>query len=216
METASVRQALATLTSAVAGAAVVVVLAAVPAGAGGGGGVLPGPTAHQTPAPAPTRVAELPSAWGRIFAVVRRAVVDEHPDAVVGQLEVEQGPFLGGARLVVQYRDRTGSGAVTVDLPPVGQAMPPCLAPGDLLSCTRLARFDGGSVETASFELGGHSPMRVTSAVVTVRRADGVVLSATAAASVLDAATLRLLAEQAVSRIPSSSDSGGGWLRASR
>jgi hypothetical protein len=161
-------------------------------------------------------VAERPSAWGRIFAVVRRAVVDEHPDAVVGQLQVEQGPFLGGARLVVQYRDRAGSGTVTVDLPPAGQAMPPCQSPGELLSCTRLARFDGGSVETVSFELGGHSPMRVVSALVTVRRADGVELSATAAASVLPTATLRLLAEQAMSRIPSSSDAGGGWLRAAR
>jgi hypothetical protein len=214
MESASVRQALATVTSAVAGAAVVGVLAVVPAG-GSGGGVPPGPTVHETPVPTPTRVAERPSAWGRIFAVVRRAVVDEHPDAVVGSLVVEQGPFLGGARLVVQYRDRAGSGAVTVDLPPVGQATPPCHAPGDVLTCTRLARFDGGSVETVRFETGGHSPVRPESAVVTVRRADGVVLSATAAAAVLPSATLRLLAERAVSRIPSSSDPGGGWLRGS-
>jgi hypothetical protein len=216
MESASVRQALATVTSAAAGAAVVFVLAAVPARAGGGVGVpLPsGPTVHSTPAP--TRVAERPPAWSLIFGVMRRAVVAEHPDAVVGQLLVEQGPFLGGARLVVQYRDRAGSGAVTVDLPPLGQTSPACQAPGDVLSCTQMARFDGGWVQTVRFELGGHSPVRDEAAAVTVRRADGVVLSATAAAGELPTAELRLLAEQAVSRIPSPSDSGGGWLRAAR
>jgi hypothetical protein len=215
MESAALRQVLATATSAVAGAALVAVLSSVPAR---GEGLPPptGPTLHSVPVPAPTQVVERPPAWGQIWGVVRRSLAAEHPDAVVDPPVASQGSYLGAIRLLVHYRDRSGSGDVTVDMPPVGQVPRPCAAPGDVASCTRTTRFDGGSVELVVYEIGGHSPVRQMGAVVTVQRADGVVLVATAAASVLSSAELRLVAERAVARVPSLSDAGGGWLRAAR
>jgi hypothetical protein len=208
----TVRQAVATVTSAVAGAALVAVLAAVPARAGGAA-PLPGPP---PPAPAPSRLVQRAPAWDRIGAVLRRAVVAQHPDAAVQPMTAGQDSYLGGVLLSVQYRGRGGGGVVRVDVPPVGQALPPCQAPGDVSACTRTTRFDGGWEELVVYELGGHSPVRLQEAVVVVQRADGVVLTATAAATALPATQLRVLAEQAVAAVPLLSDAGGGWLAAGR
>src|SRR5436190_381463 len=103
VESTAVRQVMATVSSAVAGAAVVAVLAAVPARAGGGAPLPPAPTTHAAPFPAPSRVAVRPAAWDRIGSVMHRAVVAEHPDAVVEPLVAAQDSFLGGVRLTVLY-----------------------------------------------------------------------------------------------------------------
>jgi hypothetical protein len=204
---------------------VVAVLAALPARAGG----VPGPSTPSYVKPAPTHLEARPAAWDRIGSVLHAAVVLEHPDAVVEDPVATQDGFVGGVRLSVQFHDRAGSGVVTVDVLPVGQAPPACSATGSLLGCSRTASPAGGWEQVATYDLGGHSPAPVRRAAVTVERVDGVVVTTSAdvdrvgvgAGAVVPRGesvgmttdALLVLARQSVALVPPLSGTDHAWTR---
>ena len=223
------RQLLATTASAVGGAAVVAVLALVPWHGGGGG--VPGPPSppptHRAD-PAPDRLTPRPAAWARIDRALQAAIVHEHPDAVVQRLTVTQDDFVGGVLLTVTFRDRAGTGAVVVDIPPRGQTLPSCVSDGALLTCTRTTHADGGWEQVVEGYLGGHTAVSTRTVSVTVQRWDGVVLVATSdewtttvalgeprgdSAGMTTDGMVRL-ARAAVSVVPQAGDDAHGWSEA--